>query len=427
MPFRVGFMSLLANRTVMPFWVNVPFLLTQPMGFFVWTVPAWLVVTVAFVSLIIDSVTAEAWELEKRPIPSQLRMLRWRDSFGLLLFVSLWGVAWAYLPVSYIVKVAFSLLPHRRLQSNRVSALVVDGDCAVGLERFVVSRGAKNCSLPVAEVEPVALTADHPLFGWIVRLEDKMMEKWDNALVNVQLRWQRRHTVETLRFAFALSLLGFVVAAVALLTPLRVSLPNLLFATPILLCVPTFLTATLALLWYESKHDLSRWGQLRIMEQIVLTRLTAKQIWFGLWFPRFWLAVKIFAIPLVSAWLIALPQLFVLPTKLSLWLLATMAMATFVMPFFFLAAALYFSGTGIAGGESSDPDLSETRIESLRERELLWLMTLALFIKLIHSAFRRTLNPFMLLAFILVLWLVTFSCAIFMLLWAFFTCGMWAG
>jgi len=227
---------------------------------------------------------------------------------------------------------------------------------------FLVGRK----TVPVAEVEPVALTADHPLFGWIVRLEDKMMEKWDNALVNVQLRWQRRHTVGTLRFAFALSLLGFVVAAVALLTPLRVSLPNLLFATPILLCVPTFLTATLALLWYESKHDLSRWGQLRIMEQIVLTRLTAKQIWFGLWFPRFWLAVKIFAIPLVSAWLIALPQLFVLPTKLSLWLLATMAMATFVMPFFFLAAALYFSGTGIAGGESSDPDLSETRIESLK-------------------------------------------------------------
>jgi hypothetical protein len=38
-----------SQRTVMPFWVNVPFLLTQPMGFFVWTVPAWLVVTVAFV------------------------------------------------------------------------------------------------------------------------------------------------------------------------------------------------------------------------------------------------------------------------------------------------------------------------------------------------------------------------------------------
>jgi hypothetical protein len=94
-----------------------------------------------------------------------------------------------------------------------------------------------------------------------------------------------------------------------------------------------------------------------IADNIVLTRLTAKQIWFGLWFPRFWLAVKIFAIPLVSAWLIALPQLFVLPTKLSLWLLAIMAMATFVMPFFFLAAALYLSGTGIAGGESSAGEL----------------------------------------------------------------------
>jgi hypothetical protein len=133
-----------------------------------------------------------------------------------------------------------------------------------------------------------------------------------------------------------------------------------------------------------------------------LTRLTAKQIWFGLWFPRFWLAVKIFAIPLVSAWLIALPQLFVLPTKLSLWLLAIMAMATFVMPFFFLAAALYLSGTGIAGGESS-------------AGELIWLMTFVPFIMLIHSAFQRSPVPFMLLAFGLAVWLVTFSCAIFML------------
>ena len=520
-----------SQRTVMPFWVNVPFLLTQPVGFFVWTVPAWLVVTVAFFSLIIVSVTAEAWELEKRPIPSQLRMLRWGDSFGLLLFVSLWGVAWAYLPVSYIVKVAFSLCVLRLLFSHRDQVsqpksgfwrvLALDGIVLAGCIFFGMAEGQGNIvfkvalvgsllsivhaashalgfhgwerilagsdtlvlvlrglwffspatlligsyapkfswvgalagvqswlvplsmvgtmklpfaiagfnqivfppwwlmatvqlawsgllflmgrkTVPVAEVEPVALTADHPLFGWIVRLEDKMMEKWDNALVNVQLRWQRRHTVGTLRFAFALSLLGFVVAAVTLLTPLRVSLPNLLLATPILLCASTFHIATLALLWYELKHDLSRWGQLRTIEQIVLTRLTAKQIWFGLWFPRFWLAVKIFAIPLVSAWLIALPQLFVLPTKLSLWLLATMAMATFVMPFFFLAAALYLSGTGIAGGESS-------------AGELIWLMSFVPFIMLIHSAFQRSPVPFMLLAFGVAAWLVTFSCAILML------------
>jgi len=472
---------------VMPFWANVPFLLTQPMGFFAWTVPTWLVVTVAFVSLIIVSVTTESWGLEERPIPSQLKVLCWRDSFGSLLSVSLWGAAWAYLPASYIVKVALSLCASRLLfsivaislgtsmkryldptshpKSAFLGVLVLDwivlasciffgvaeGQGSIvfkvalvgfllsvvnatsyvlgfnGWERLLTSSpnailfvfwflspsallvgsyapqfswvgalagiqgwlvplsmvgkmklpftiagsnqivfppwwlmatvqlvwngflffvGRKTA--PAVEVKPVALTADHPIFGWIVRLEDKMMERWDNALVNVRLRWQRRNLVGALRFAFALSLLGFVIAAVTLLTPLRVSLPNLLLATPILLCAFTSLTAMLALSDYEMNHNLWHWGQLRIMEQIVLTRLTTKQILFGLWFPRFWMAIKIFAIPLISAWLIALPQLFVLSTELSLWLLIIMVLATFAMPFCFLASALHSSGAGIA-------------------------------------------------------------------------------
>ena len=520
----------LTRSAVMPFWVNVPLLLPQPMGFFVWKVPAWSVVTVAFVSLIIVSVTAEAWELEERLIPSQLRVLRWRDSFGLLLFVSLWGVAWAYLPVSYIIKVAFSLCVLRLLFGYRDlfsqpklgfwGVLAIDGIVLAGCIFFGVAEGQGNIifkvalvssllsivhaashalcfhgwerilpgsatlvlvlrifwllspatlligsyapkfswvgalagvqgwlvplsmvgtmnlpftvagsnqivfppwwlmatvqlawssllflvgrkTAPVAEVEPVALTADHPIFGWIVRLEDKMMERWDNALVNVQLRWQRRNFVGALRFAFLLSLLGFVVAAVVFLTPLRISLLKLLFATPIFLCAITFQIATLALLGYELKHALWRWGQLRIMEQIILTRLTAKQISFGLWFPRFWMATKIFAIPLISAWLITLLQLFVLPTELSLWLFAIMALATFVMPFYFLAASLYFSGAGFTGSESS---LSLTIIFSV--------MPIALMIGLFPTVFRFGLDPFGLLAFGLMLLLPAFVFAI---------------
>jgi len=517
----------ISQRAVTPFWVNVPFLLTQPMGFFVWTIPVWLVVTVAFVSLFVVSVTTESWELEERLIPSQLKVLRWRDSFGLLLFVSLWGAAWAYLPVSYIVKVALSLCASRLLfrivaislgtsmkryldptshpRSAFLSVLVLDGivlaSCIflgtaegqgsivfkLALVGFLLSvfhavshvlgsRGWRRLPMgsvttilialwffspatlligsyapqfswvgalagvqgwlvplsmvgtmklpftiagsnqivfppwwlmatvqlawsgllffvgrktaPVKEVEPVALTADHPIFGWIVRLEDRMMERWDNALVNVQLRWQRRHFVGALRFAFVLSLLGFVVAAVTLLTPLRVSLLNLLFATPILLCVLALQIAMLALLGYEMEHGLQHWGQLRIMEQIVLTRLTTKQILFGLWFPRFWMAIKIFAIPLIFAWLITLLQLFVLPTKLSLWLLIIMVLATFAMPFSFLAAALYSSGTGTAG----------------RNPHIMWwlmvFMPLMLLIQLVfRSVFRFGLSPYEFLAF----------------------------
>jgi len=42
-------------------------------------------------------------------------------------------------------------------------------------------------------------------------------------------------------------------------------------------------------------------------------------------------------------------------------------------------------------------------------------MTFVPFIMLIHSAFQRSPVPFMLLAFGVAAWLVTFSCAIFML------------
>jgi len=92
------------------------------------------------------------------------------------------------------------------------------------------------------------------------------------------------------------------------------------------------------------------------------------------------MAIKIFAIPFISAWLITLPQLFVLPTKLSLWLLAIMALATFVTPFFFFAASLFFSGVGLAG---YDP---------LSCLTILLLMLLMPIIWLISEVFQHGLN-----------------------------------
>lgn len=87
------------------------------------------------------------------------------------------------------------------------------------------------------EAKPYTLTPEHPLFGWLVRLEDKMMERLDNALVNVQIRWQRHRFIGYLYASAVLALLGFVVIAiVALLPPLWVWLSEVLLVLPLRLC-----------------------------------------------------------------------------------------------------------------------------------------------------------------------------------------------
>ena len=82
-----------------------------------------------------------------------------------------------------------------------------------------------------------------------------------------------------------------------------------------------------------------------------------------------------------------------------------MALATFVMPFFFLAAAFYLSGTGIAG---EDPSTNVLFVLAI-------CAPFTPLMPLIQWVSRRGLDPFTLLAFGLMVWLLTFSCAIFML------------
>jgi hypothetical protein len=141
------------------------------------------------------------------------------------------------------------------------------------------------------------LTATHPLWGWLVRLEERWCEKWGNPLVTLQLRWQRRFPtlISTMNSLLALFLL-FVVA-VALMPlypePAFIALLNgIIERLPSLAGVLGFFAAGVVLSALNTRMALWRLGQKRIIEQFVLAPLTERQWVFGFWFPRFWLALK---------------------------------------------------------------------------------------------------------------------------------------
>jgi len=141
------------------------------------------------------------------------------------------------------------------------------------------------------------LTAAHPLWGWLVRLEDRWCEKWGNPLVTLQLRWQRRVSTLLSTMNSLLALFLLLVLAVALV-PLYPDPSLVAFINAILERLPSlaglvgFFGAGTVLAALDTKMALWQLGQKRIMEQFVLAPLTDKQWVFGFWFPRFWLALK---------------------------------------------------------------------------------------------------------------------------------------
>lgn len=103
--------------TIIPLWVNAPFLLQQPVKVFVWRLPSWLVAFSALLLLGIVLAAGSAWSLEPRLTPSQRQVRIWLALSGSALAVLIGGVAWAYLPVNYTAKVALSLCALRLMIS----------------------------------------------------------------------------------------------------------------------------------------------------------------------------------------------------------------------------------------------------------------------------------------------------------------------
>jgi len=141
------------------------------------------------------------------------------------------------------------------------------------------------------------LTATHPLWGWLVRLEERWCEKWGNPLVTLQLGWQRRFPalISTMNSLLALFLL-FVVA-VALMPlhpePAFIALLNgIIERLSSLAGVLGFFAEGVVIGMLDKQMALWRLGQKRIIEPFVLAPLTERQWVFGFWFPRFWLALK---------------------------------------------------------------------------------------------------------------------------------------
>ncbi len=112
--------------------------------------------------------------------------------------------------------------------------------------------------------------------------------------------------------------------------------------------------AETALTVIEVRHALWQWGHLRLMEQIILTCLTAKQIKFGLWFPRFWLMLKIIVLPLTAAWMVALLQLCTPQSAfLKLLMLVAMLLGTFSLLLGSIATAVAsVAGSATVGREA---------------------------------------------------------------------------
>ena len=141
------------------------------------------------------------------------------------------------------------------------------------------------------------LTTAHPLWGWLVRLEERWCEKWGNPLVTLQLRWQRRFPTLLSTMNLLLALFLLLVLAVALVPlypdPNLVAILNALVERlPSLAGLAGVFAAGIVLAALDTKMALWQLGQKRIMEQFVLAPLTERQWVFGFWFPRFWLAFK---------------------------------------------------------------------------------------------------------------------------------------
>ncbi len=150
-------------------------------------------------------------------------------------------------------------------------------------------------------------TPDHLLWGWLVRMEECWCERWQNPLVNLQLRWQRRF--DTLANTLTAQLVLLVLLVGAVLSTVFHPHPDwVAFVRATVERLP-YLSGLVALLIMfgvlrslESKMALWELGRKRVIEQFVLAPINEKQWLFGFWFPRFWLQVKAILPCVVAIW-----------------------------------------------------------------------------------------------------------------------------
>ncbi len=150
-------------------------------------------------------------------------------------------------------------------------------------------------------------TPQHLLWGWLVQLEERWCERWQNPLVNLQLRWQRRFSALATAMNTQVALLLFL--ALLFLAAQVFPLPALIgsatygryLLSPLAGVVGAFVGGRV-LIALQQKMALWRLGHKRVLESFVLAPIAEWQWVWGLWFPRFWLSVKAMLPSIVAVW-----------------------------------------------------------------------------------------------------------------------------
>jgi len=152
------------------------------------------------------------------------------------------------------------------------------------------------------------LTVNHPLWGWLARLEEQLCKRFANPLVTLQLRQQSRDTV--LRATMTIGVIAnLLVLSIWLLSRIFPQQDFVAFTEGLLIRLPSLaglagaFSASVVNLWHEQKSALWLLGRKRVVESFVLAPFTADQWKFGWWFPRFWLCLKATMPYALCAWL----------------------------------------------------------------------------------------------------------------------------
>jgi hypothetical protein len=152
------------------------------------------------------------------------------------------------------------------------------------------------------------LTVNHPLWGWLARLEEQLCERFANPLVTLQLRQQSRDKVLHATMTIGV-IANLLVLSIWLLSRIFPQQDFVAFTEGLLIRLPSLagLAGTFSALVINTSHEQKSalWllGRKRVVESFVLAPFTADQWKFGWWFPRFWLCLKATMPYALCAWL----------------------------------------------------------------------------------------------------------------------------
>ncbi|MFA0784949.1 hypothetical protein [Fervidibacter sacchari] len=173
---------------------------------------------------------------------------------------------------------------------------------------WALERTSKLPQVQPQEKRREWLTVNHPVWGWLARLEKRLCQRFANPLVTLQLRQQSRdkvlHTMMTIGVvANFLVLSGWLCSLIFPEQDFVAFAEGLLIRLPSLAGLAGAISAFVVIVLHDGKASLWLLGRKRVVESFVLAPLSAEQWKFGWWFPRFWFCLKATIPYAFCAWL----------------------------------------------------------------------------------------------------------------------------